>query len=109
MATVIEIEYFNSYIIKSLQSESTSVIPTYPGVSFPGSCVRTVGNTYANNLQEPSQNFGGPWNFYVEESRIRGGYNNVSTDFGVRATTVLPIALKPSDIITIKLTQLTIA
>mgnify|MGYP003634799892 FL=1 len=85
MATVIEIEYFNSYIIKSLQSESTSVIPTYPGVSFPGSCVRTVGNTYANNLQEPSQNFGGPWNFYVEESRIRGGYNNVSTDFGVRA------------------------
>ena len=85
MATVIEIEYFNSYIIKSLQSESSPVIPTYPGVSFPGSCVRTVGNTYANNLQEPSQNFGGPWNFYVEESRIRGGYNNVSTDFGVRA------------------------
>ena len=85
MATVIEIEYFNSYIIKSLQSESSPVVPTYPGVTFPGSCVRTVGNTYANNLLEPSQNFGGPWNFYVEESRIRGGYNNVSTDFGVRA------------------------
>jgi len=32
---------------------------------------------------QPAANFGEDW--YLEESRIRGGYNNTSTDYGVKA------------------------
>jgi len=85
MSAVIEIEYFNTYIIKRLQSEAASEIPIYPGVTFPGSCRRTIGIVEPTDQLQPSQNYGGPWNFYIEESRIRGGFNNVSTDLGVRA------------------------
>ena len=86
MSAVIEVEYFNTYIIKNLQAERLPVSSAYPGVSFPGSCRRTlVMPTLPWDSEGPSRNVGGPWNYFIEESRIRGGYNNVSTDLGVRA------------------------
>ena len=93
MSTIIEVEYFNTYILKNLQSERLPGSSAYPGVSFPGSCRRntTLPDRAGGNgqkwdiLLDPSRNVGGPWNWFVEESRIRGGYNNVSTDLGVRA------------------------
>ena len=87
MSTVIEVEYFNTYILKNLQSERLPGSSAYPGVSFPGSCRRspTLPTLPWDIVKDPSRNVGGPWNWFVEESRIRGGYNNVSTDLGVRA------------------------
>ena len=63
MSTVIEVEYFNTYIIKNLQSERLPASSAYPGVSFPGSCRRnTVIPTLPWDPNYPARNVGGPWN-----------------------------------------------
>ena len=38
---------------------------------------------YTNGAATPAPTNYTPW--YVEEARIRGGYNNTSVDFGVKA------------------------
>ena len=61
----IEIAYFNSYWAKRLQdNNSDNCFPTW--IKAPS------GGTIANE-------------WYIEESRIRGGYNNTNTDYGVKA------------------------
>ena len=105
MATTVFVDYFNSFWLKkvvyrtSLNNTSTAPFPypataggedpyrggigsTFPGLPwnptgypvFPSGCADS--ETY--NYQEVE-------NWIVEESRIRGGYNNVSTDYGVKA------------------------
>ena len=66
---VIEVKYFNTFLIKKIASVvSANPQPTAPFASVPGSYV-------ANTTED----------WYVEESRIKGGYNNTSVDFGVKA------------------------
>ena len=66
MATF-EINYFNSFMLNRIVDGSTNaVFPKWLG-----------GN--------PATNSATTRNWYVEESRIRGGYNNTQTDLGVRA------------------------
>jgi hypothetical protein len=50
----------------------------------PGSTQDTPASppTYVNGMR---YNYSNSDDWYVEESRIRGGYNNVSTDYGVKA------------------------
>ena len=91
MAATIEISYFNSYWMKQVNSSSSN--PVWPNgypyntgsdalpllgggtlADFPGSAVDTTTTPAPLNL-----------NWAIEESRIRGGYNNVETDFGVKA------------------------
>ena len=91
MAATIEISYFNSYWMKQVNSSSSN--PVWPNgypyntgsnalpllgggtlADFPGTAVDTTTTPVPLNL-----------NWFVEESRIRGGYNNVETDFGVKA------------------------
>jgi len=80
MAAILEIKYFNSFILKNHEHPISSVrdnqreawngshgIPEQIG-GFP----LELNITYANS-------------WYLEEARIRGGYNNTSTDYGVRA------------------------
>ena len=70
MAAAIEISYFNSFWAKQvLDSSDAPVWPDgYPyNASFPGTAVA------------------GDNNWFIEESRIRGGYNNTQVDLGVRA------------------------
>jgi hypothetical protein len=94
MAATLEISYFNSFWMKAVNDggsgggawDAAVVWPNgYPynatdpisGVSaFPGSA------TDQTNDGTP-----GPYeiNWFIEESRIRGGYNNTQTDLGVRA------------------------
>ena len=105
MATTVFVDYFNSFWLKkviyrtSLDSTGTAPFPypatdggedpyrggigsTFPGLPwnptdypvFPSGCADS--ETY--NYQEVE-------NWVVEESRIRGGYNNVSTDYGAKA------------------------
>mgnify|MGYP003110361566 FL=1 len=77
MATTLEIQYYNSFWLKNLNdANGNSVWPKgYPyqagGTTFPGTAVDQT-NGFTNNWQ-------------IEESRIRGGYNNTQVDLGVKA------------------------
>ncbi len=70
MAAIVEVKYFNSFILSKV--------------------VDTTG-TGANDEAEPVWKYANSAranpvrNWYIEESRIRGGYNNVSVDFGAKA------------------------
>ena len=71
MAATIEVKYFNSFVLrKTLDSSGAAAWNgskgdgTYPAIS--------PNNTNAKN-------------WAIEESRIRGGYNNTSTGYGVKA------------------------
>ena len=83
MAYGFDIKYFNSFWLKkaiknytsaNTQSSTWPGLPwnplNYPTFPYDGGAFYTTGTVY---------------NWYVEESRIRGGYNNVSVDLGVRA------------------------
>ena len=86
MSATIEIDYFNTYTLKKVVGGNAAteryaiwpnVIPaTSSGGStdepFPGLDAATTGTDLELN-------------WFVEEARIRGGYNNPWTDYGVRA------------------------
>jgi hypothetical protein len=97
MGAILEIKYFNSFWTKKLETGSGINSGTFPGPVEFGDTVSGLGN---NNLNEtgPSGSEDNFWeyggnviknrlrsNFYIEESRIRGGFGNATVDFGVRA------------------------
>ena len=63
MAAIIEVKYFNSFMLR--KTVNTSGTPVWKGAA------------------DATSN--GAKNWIIEESRIRGGYNNTSVDFGVKA------------------------
>lgn len=63
MAAIIEVEYFNSFVLA--KTVNSSGVPVWRG---------TTGLTISLDK-----------NWFIEESRITGGYNNTSVDFGVKA------------------------
>ena len=65
MSVTIELSYFNTFWAKRLASEQ---LPQVPANTEPV----TTGLIAASD-------------WYIEESRIRGGYNNTTVDFGVKA------------------------
>ena len=76
MAAIIELKYFNTFWLKkvaSITAISTPPVigPEYTNITYPG----IPQNYAADNAVD----------WYIEESRIRGGYNNTSVDFGVKA------------------------
>jgi hypothetical protein len=70
MSATIEIKYFNTFWIKKMKAvvENTPTTPVAPFANVPGD----YGSSNAKD-------------WYIEESRIRGGYNNTTVDFGVKA------------------------
>jgi len=71
MAITLEVQYFNSFFMKrlyNLPGETDGTPRVNPVVIDAG--------YNQPNLQH---------DWYIEEARIRGGYNNVSVDFGVKA------------------------
>jgi len=74
MGAVIEVKYFNTFILKKTISDDEPIwngsfgVPTTVPGSYP-----VVNNTGQNA------------DYAIEESRIRGGYNNTTVDFGVKA------------------------
>ena len=81
----IEVDFYNTYIIRkvatSYQPYNTSnsfggfgTIYAYPGIATPGVCDDGLNVTYSSTK-----------NWFAEEARIRGGFNNTITDLGVRA------------------------
>tara|TARA_R100001594_G_scaffold3331_3_gene12587 strand:+ start:14514 stop:15908 length:1395 start_codon:yes stop_codon:yes gene_type:complete len=79
MATTIELSYFNSFWLKRLKNyvQNTETSGASAGGTTNGTPNPVTGDGYINSLVEED--------WYVEESRIRGGFNNVSTDYGVKA------------------------
>lgn len=75
MAATIEVKYFNSFVLKK-QPENNSDELIWNG-SF-GIPQTSGGFRRTSNVDNDKT-------WIVEEARIRGGYNNTSTDYGVRA------------------------
>ena len=75
MATTLEIKYFNSFVLKKSVNTNTNT-PLWNG-SF--GIPKAIGGFNRGVLIDNSKSW------IIEESRIRGGYNNTSTDYGVRA------------------------
>tara|TARA_R110000824_G_scaffold233778_2_gene422134 strand:+ start:3021 stop:4487 length:1467 start_codon:yes stop_codon:yes gene_type:complete len=77
MALTIDINYFNTFTLKRIYADGS----TNPPNPMP----------YAVNQGVRSSNWSTPivanetYDWYIEESRIRGGYNNTTVDFGVKA------------------------
>jgi len=81
MAAEIEVKYFNTFLLKntldSNEYDASSVWNGSRGIPQPiGGYPRGAAITTPN----PNIN-----NWFVEEARIQGGYNNTSTNLGVRA------------------------
>ena len=70
MGAVVEVKYFNSFILSKVVDTTSETSTTAKPVWKYDS-----GVAQANPKR----------NWYVEESRIRGGYNNVSMDYGAKA------------------------
>ncbi len=77
MAAIIEVKYFNSYVLKRAQDTTTNN-PRWNG-SF------GIPNTLGGHPIFPAGQFEYRNSFLLEEARIRAGFNNASVDFGVRA------------------------
>ncbi len=79
MGATLELKYFNSYWLKKISSVvDANPQPIKPYDTIPGGNVNATPavSPYANNNTT---------DWFIEESRIRGGYNNTSTDIGVKA------------------------
>lgn len=71
MSATIELKYYNSFWVKKIKS-ITDVTPAIEDFT-------NVPAGYASNDAD---------DWYIEEARIRGGYNNTTVDFGVKAYAV---------------------
>tara|TARA_R110000803_G_scaffold37040_5_gene79805 strand:+ start:18690 stop:20372 length:1683 start_codon:yes stop_codon:yes gene_type:complete len=81
MATIVEVKYFNSFTMKKVEktgSTPASSQPAWPGLEwdpfgYPAFPIQaaTSGNSDKN--------------WYIEEARIKGGFNNTMVSQGVRA------------------------
>jgi len=75
MATTLEIKYFNTFWLKKIKKvvdANTTSGPPVPAAPF-----SEVPRLYTSTATTDD--------WYIEEARIRGGYNNTSVDFGVKA------------------------
>ncbi len=76
MGAIIEVKYFNSFLLKKTYDPATSA----PGWNGSFGVPNGVGGSYpvfSNPTDADS--------WAVEEARIRGGYNNTNVDYGVKA------------------------
>ena len=97
MAITIDINYSNSFYLKRIygtgSNTTTAAPPGYPQngqipLAYEQGSGRDSGMT-GNPAQMPTWETpivaNTTYDWYIEESRIRGGYNNTSVDFGVKA------------------------
>jgi len=77
MGVTIDVNYFNSFYLKRVYaSDGTGANDQMPYASNQGTRATSWGTPIVKNET---------YDWYIEESRIRGGYNNTSVDFGVKA------------------------
>ena len=83
MAAIIEINFFNSFLAKKIaaaDSLDASKRPLYNGSFGIPEGVDGSYPIYSSSQSDSSKN-----SWVIEESRIRGGFNNTSSGYGVRA------------------------
>tara|TARA_R100001086_G_C11842335_1_gene259390 strand:- start:133 stop:1596 length:1464 start_codon:yes stop_codon:yes gene_type:complete len=98
MATTLEVSYFNTFWLKRVkkyvQNDDSGLLGVGSGGVTRGTpaadiASRTVTSGYIGNTGGTATNITSSINvfedWFIEESRIRGGYNNTSVDFGVKA------------------------
>jgi hypothetical protein len=85
MAAILEIKYWNSFWLKKIDdlvtvSESHPVVFNTPSkpANLPKYYIDTESNKQSIDRSEAND-------WYIEEARIRGGYNNTIVDLGVKA------------------------
>ena len=76
MGAVVEVKYFNTFILKKTISNPPEKAVWNGSFGIP----QTIGG-YSRTGSNLTDN----GNWAIEESRIRGGYNNTTVDFGVKA------------------------
>ncbi len=79
MAILLEVDYFNSYWVKKLTGEGVPYSGANEPVDIPDVMAINPGVAYPGITKSSEKNF------YIEEGRIKGGYNNLATDYGVKA------------------------
>ena len=88
MAATIEIEYFNTFWLKKVEDLTSALVAPVFNPSAVASGLKTTNlpkeYTVGGVLKPVTYNNTTP-DWYIEESRIRGGYNNTSVDLGVKA------------------------
>ena len=87
MSATTEVQYFNSFLLKKVATGVGSVIAgqssgaaVWPGLAWSNMEGYPVFPLYVLGSSVYQTKY-----WYIEESRIRGGYNNTSVDFGVKA------------------------
>lgn len=80
MAAVVEIKYFNTFLLKKVFADGADT-PTWDGSFGIPTTIDgvNVGWPITGVTASPAKEW------VIEEARIRGGYNNLSVDFGVKA------------------------
>ena len=76
MGAIIEVKYFNTFLLKKTTNSD------YKG-EWAGSL--GIPESLGGFPRPVTLSTEAPYNWVIEESRITGGYNNTSVDFGVRA------------------------
>ena len=79
MAAIVEVKYFNSFLLKKTapQNASDTTPPVWNGSTGVPTGIAGAYPQVSNAVQADS--------WAIEEARIRGGYNNVIVDLGVKA------------------------
>jgi len=100
MSATIEVKYFNTFWLKKTVGTELSsnggiykYFPNFPGLPFEKYNTLNSKTRYQNYWSITSgdhvigniDNSEDSQNWFIEESRIQGGYNNTSTDYGVKA------------------------
>ncbi len=75
MGAVVEVKYFNSFWAKQVQGSSSYNDPKWPGIEWNPYGYPVFPINAQNDVD----------NWYIEEARIKGGYNNSIVSQGVRA------------------------
>jgi hypothetical protein len=74
MGAVVEVKYFNTFLLKKTVSIANN--PIWDGSR---GIPQSIGGYRREGVLSDN------YNWTIEESRIRGGYNNVNVDYGVKA------------------------
>ena len=87
MSATTEVQYFNSFLLKKVATgvgpviaDQSSGAAVWPSLAWSNIEGYPVFPLYALGFPTYQTKY-----WYIEESRIRGGYNNTSVDFGVKA------------------------
>ena len=78
---LIEVKYFNSFTLRKTITSDDGIAPDYNLKWFGSRGIPSAIGGYGDYGDPPDNTL----NWAIEESRIRGGYNNTSVSFGARA------------------------